>query len=184
MPSGLPGPCPGPQWVSVTPGQPAPASQTRIRADAWGSKEPKQRQEAGAGLWAQDHCAERGRRRCRPPTPESQSTPSALSAEPRAQVPPAGTRSEGREGLESPPTPGPAPEFPGAPRCQEKSSARGCRERLPAARRDGPYRPPYVTYDPHLLPRASEPPRRSRGPAPLAALGAQPSGSLLPGIRL
>lgn len=110
--------------------------------------------------------------------------PPALSAEPRAQVPPAGTRPEGREGLESPPTPGPAPEFPGAPRCQEKSSARGCRERLPAARRAGPYRPPHVTYDPHLLPRASEPPRRSRGPAPLAALGAQPSGSLLPGIRI
>ena len=78
MPSGLPAPCPGPQWVSVTPGQPAPASQTRIRADAWGSKEPKQRQEAGAGLWAQARCAERGRRRCRPPIPESQSTPSGI----------------------------------------------------------------------------------------------------------
>ena len=59
------------------------------------------------------------------PSLKASPRPPALSAEPRAQVPPTGTRPEGREGLESLPTPSPAPEFPGAPRCQEKSSARG-----------------------------------------------------------
>lgn len=57
--------------------------------------------------------------------PKASPRPPALSAEPRAQVPPAGTRPEGREGLESPPTQGPTPESPGSPRCQEKSSAGG-----------------------------------------------------------
>lgn len=112
--------------------------------------------------------------------PESQSTPSGIVS--RASRTGASSRNSARrEGLESPPTPSPAPESPGAQRCGENSSARGRRERLPAARRAGPSRPPHVTYDPHLLPGASERPPRFALSAPPHSRCRLPSPRWVPG---